>query len=295
MRLVLSVIVLCIMAIALPEVSSQPPPGKGRKGQSPTVNTDPEVWTIAFGLLGTREEYLDPISGQIRGFNVDIVNAVCEIAGKNCQMVQDPYSNCWASIEGGSVGGVGLFNFYYDACTGWFQTLRRLRTFAFSTPFAATFKNAFAVIPGNPTGFDAGDLTDRKIGFLNGYASDPSCLARQDITGAALPDENIVIYNSESDFLAGIANGEVDAGFNSVLALEALGDQIEIVQEGEGFSCSEGGSSMMGRKDNPFFQWFDSALEELLASPEYREICDNLVTEHGDIPGPEPDAICLDY
>lgn len=293
MRLVLSVIVLCIMAIALPEVSAE---GKGRKnkGQSPTVNIDPEVWTIAFGILGSREEYVDPISGQIRGFNVDIVNAVCKKAGKNCQMVQDSDSNCWHSIEGDSVGGVGLFNFYYDACTGWSQTLRRLRTFQFSPPFAISFKDAFAVIPGNPTGFDAGDLTDRKIGFLDGFVSDSSCLARQvNITGADLPQENIVIYSSESAWLAGIANGEVDAGFHAIGTLEALGDQIMIVQEGEGISCATGGISMMGRKDNPFFQWFNPAMEELLASPEYTEICDNLVPEHGHIPGPEADEICL--
>ena len=64
-------------------------------------------------------------------------------------------------------------------CIGWSQTLRRLRTFQFSPPFAISFKDAFAVIPGNPTGFDAGDLTDRKIGFLDGFVSDSSCLARQ--------------------------------------------------------------------------------------------------------------------
>ena len=74
---------------------------------------------------------------------------------------------------------------------------------------------------------------------------------------------------------------QVDAGFNSVVALESFGDQLDIVQEGEGITCAEGGSSMMGRKDNPFFQWFNPALEELLASAEYTEICDNLVTEHG--------------
>ena len=65
------------------------------------------------------------------------------------------------------------------------------------------------------------------------------------------------------------------------MTLEAFGDQIEIVQEGEGISCATGGTSMMGRKDNPFFQWFDPALKELLASSEYTEICDNLVSEHG--------------
>ena len=74
---------------------------------------------------------------------------------------------------------------------------------------------------------------------------------------------------------------QVDAGFNSVVALEALGDQIDIVLEGEGFGCAEGGYAMMGRKDNPFIKWFDPALKELLTEPGYREICDNLVTDHG--------------
>ena len=46
------------------------------------------------------------------------VTLVCEIADKNCQIVFDQQSNCWDSVDGTGIGGVGLFNFYYDACVG---------------------------------------------------------------------------------------------------------------------------------------------------------------------------------
>ena len=89
------------------------------------------------------------------------------------------------------------------------------------------------------------------------------------------------INMTKQTFLCQPPHVQVDAGFISIVALESFGDQLDIVQGDEGITCAEGGSSMMGRKDNPFFQWFSPALEELLASPEYREICDNLVSEHG--------------
>ena len=45
-------------------------------------------------------------------------HAVCEIAGKDCEIVEDQFGNCWTSVDGTPVGGAGLFNFYYDACIG---------------------------------------------------------------------------------------------------------------------------------------------------------------------------------
>ena len=39
----------------------------------------------------------------------------------------------------------------------------------------------------------------------------------------------------------------------------------------------------MLRKDNPMKSWFDPALQELLESAQYQEICDGLAGVHGKI------------
>ena len=44
---------------------------------------------------------------------------VCQIAGKNCEMVYDTPQRCWDSQTGSRpLGGEGLFEKYYDACVG---------------------------------------------------------------------------------------------------------------------------------------------------------------------------------
>ena len=44
-----------------------------------------------------------------------------------------------------------------------------------------------------------------------------------------------------------------------------------------------GGNAMMTRKDNKFKDWFDPALETLINSERYTDICDDLERVHGKI------------
>ena len=62
---------------------------------------------------------------------------------------------------------------------GWFPTFPRLRTFQFTDSFSQGVPTGFSVAAGNPGGFDAADLTDKKIGFIRGFYTDPACVARQ--------------------------------------------------------------------------------------------------------------------
>ena len=62
---------------------------------------------------------------------------------------------------------------------GWYPTFPRLRTFQFTDSYSQGVAAGFSVAAGNPGGFDATDLTDKKIGFVRGFFTDSSCVARQ--------------------------------------------------------------------------------------------------------------------
>jgi hypothetical protein len=54
-----------------------------------------------------------------------------------------------------------------------------------------------------------------------------------------------------------------------------------VMLDSDEISCVESGGSMMTRKDNRLAERFDPALERLLATTEYRTICDDLLEQHG--------------
>lgn len=261
-------------------------------GTIPDNNVDDEIWTFAVGSLGTREAYLDPITTEPKGFYVDVINAVCEEAEKDCRLVYDLYSKCWQNVNGQEVGGDGLFNFHYDACAAWYHTYVRERTFQFSAAMTKNVASGFIVRPGNPDGFDWRDLTDLKIGFVEGFASSPICVAQNadKITGALIPRENIVYYNSLPELFQGVRDGEVDAGFES--DVKEPGNLDFLVTED--VYCAIDGISLMARKDNRIVDWWNPAFEKVLSSDKYSDICDNLLEEHGDQPGPLPEDLCIE-
>ena len=63
---------------------------------------------------------------------------------------------------------------------GWLPTFSRLRTFQFTGGLVQNKPSGFLVKPGNPDNFDFANLSDKKIGFIDGFFSDPGCVARND-------------------------------------------------------------------------------------------------------------------
>ena len=55
-----------------------------------------------------------------------------------------------------------------------------------------------------------------------------------------------------------------------------------MLQEADDIACTEDGGSMMMRKDNRLDEWFNPALDRLLATTEYRTICNDLLEQHGE-------------
>ncbi|XP_033641184.1 uncharacterized protein LOC117301362 [Asterias rubens] len=263
---------------------------------SDTLDTE-RVWTFAIGDYGSRLEYIDSNSGEVKGYNVDVVNAVCRIADKNCKLIWDLYDRCWQSRAGSSPqAGIGLLGNWYDACTAWSATYERARTFAFTNELSKQHLAVFMVKMGtDANAFNWRDLTGKKIGFLQAYVEDENCLKRYpEITGATLPKEQIFYYETQQALLSAVNNDLVDAVFlNQFLEVTA---NLQLVSE-KLDKCAISGMAIMTRKDNPLASWWNPAFKTLIASPEYRQICLGLedVNVHGNIPGPLVEQQCVGF
>ncbi|XP_063954479.1 uncharacterized protein LOC135153876 [Lytechinus pictus] len=268
---------------------------------SPSSSSDDEVWLFAIGDYDNRLEYLDPVSNQLKGYNADIIDAVCDIANKNCELVWDVYSNCWESPANERArGGVGLMANWYTACTGWIQTYERLLTFGFTRPFSQKGKVALYAASGSSQ--DYSDLSGLKVGFLATWFSDAPCLARYTtdpsypIVGAELPsDSQKITYDIAEDLIAAVQNGDVDVAFS--VRRPQLDDALETISPADfPNNCEAGGGSMMTSKSNQeFIRWWDDAFSRLVGTSRYDTICQNIVNEHGDIPGSTATDICIGY
>jgi len=263
-----------------------------------TLNGEGRIWRFHIGHFGGNTQYIDEASGQVRGYDVDVVNKVCQIANKNCIIAWDLYSNCWDSQAGQSArGGVGLMGNWYDACIGWLQTRTRKRTFSFSNEFGRAYPVGLYVKSG---GTIAGypNLSGVKIGILDGWYADEHCLARYShIREFVETDANVIIhYPTEQDLVAALQNNEVAAGFTArVPYLEQL-DTVDLfnVQDFSENLCVDGGVSLMMPKANSeLAAWFNPAFARLIGTRDYDEICQDLTEAHGDMPGYDPDDYCI--
>ncbi|XP_072019214.1 arginine-binding periplasmic protein-like [Amphiura filiformis] len=256
---------------------------------------DDKIWMFAIGHSYLNIEYVDEVSGEVRGFDVDFINAVCRYANKNCQLVFDIYERCWNS-EAGDVarGGDGLFSRYYDACAAWMQTYERMRVFQFTDPWSHADKGAFYVKKNNPRDFNWQDLSNQTIGFTDGVAYNEHCIARDDrIKGNKLRIEQIKIYKSRDALISAAINEDVDAVFDTVgghtdiTVIDKVSEDITV--------CIIAGFSMMTLKDSTLPKWWNPAQKKLMKTKEYRMICDDLKIQHGHWPGPTPESFCLGY
>ncbi|XP_070541476.1 arginine-binding periplasmic protein-like isoform X1 [Ptychodera flava] len=265
--------------------------GRQTEPTSQQAPSDTErIWTFAIGHDGTSLEYIHD-DGGLRGFHVDVVNAVCEMANKDCRLIFDVYQRCWESQSGHwPRAGQGLMDRWYDACTGWFATYERLRTVAFTDPFRETFKAAFYVKSGNPRNFDWTNIYNKTIAIFDGWASDEYCIKRNSdkIQNAELSGEQMVHLFSKESILDAVNNEEVDAAFINVNMFTQ--NEVEKVSD-EFDNCMKAGGSMMMRKDNTLASWWNPAFARLKETGQYRRICESVADNHGHMPG---SVVCLD-
>ncbi|XP_072023957.1 uncharacterized protein [Amphiura filiformis] len=254
---------------------------------------DDKVWMIHNGHSGYNVQYISEKTGRIEGFDVDIINAVCRIANKNCKLVADIWTNCWDTVTGETArGGTGLMSGWYDACGGYRVKPERQRTFAFSDPFTVSPHQSFATLPGNPRGFDWQDITGKTIGFFDGGSGDEHCLAKsEEIVGAVLPTENIRHCTTFEECYDLLVDETIDAFFSDATYVRGRTDVDEITNRLQ--ACPVGGSAMMTRLDSKLIDWWNPAQAKLIASKEYHEICNDVKITHGHQAGYDPEDFCI--
>ncbi|XP_072019122.1 uncharacterized protein [Amphiura filiformis] len=244
-----------------------------------------EVWLLHIDVDGSNFEYFDPVKGVINGHNIDIINAVCRKANKNCRIVFDSYSRCWS----GGLGAEGLMSGWYHACTGWRITSDRELVFKFTDPFQVRSPAVLVAGSGSSGQFD---VSGKKIGFVQGWSTNAGCLNRNDegIQGLPLNSDQAVEYPTLERLEAALTSGEVDAVFIGAEATFVSRNNIV----SEDLFCSKEGGAMMMRKDTFLDKWWNPAWRALLASQEYQDLCRDIAIAHGDRPGLSREMICRD-
>ncbi|XP_072019531.1 L-arginine-binding protein-like [Amphiura filiformis] len=298
--LVIIAILLSTVALIVALISLTQQRGGGtnvtvaRQSKEEQLITDEErIWNIAIGHYTSSLVYIHGPSGQLKGFHVDMINAVCRLANKNCRLVYDISQRCWDSEKGQLPrGGVGLMSGWYDACAGWIKSHTRARTFEFSKSWTKPVNYYLIIKTGNPKGFDRNDVTNKTLGFVDGFINDEFCLARQtSIMGSTLSTSQITHYQLPDDLFQGILAGEVDAG---LAVCHNLPDGLTCLDDVT-IDCSmdRSGAGLMLRMDNELTYWWDPALERLMQTSEYRQICQDINDVHGHLPGRAPKDMCI--
>lgn len=248
---------------------------------SETSNYPGQIWNIAVGHDYGAHDYIDT-KGYLAGFHHDLVKAVCNAAQMNCRTIWEPYSNCMTTAVGDHAAmGVGLAGRWYDACAGWAVTVQRIQACSFSMAFAKA-KAVYFWVKKTDESFTQSNINGKKIGFLDGWAEDENCVARQtSIAGSDLPQEKIFHFKTRDELLKAITNGTVDAG---VLVETAVGtsDTAEFKKAGAGFYCSLQGAAVMTRKDNSFSRYWNEGFQKLMASGAFKKLCVEAEKQHNE-------------
>ncbi|XP_072018386.1 uncharacterized protein [Amphiura filiformis] len=262
-----------------------------RQGQSGDyLHYDETIWTFQNGDNDNRVIYIDRKTRQHRGHFIDVINEVCQIAGKNCEIVHSNWRDCW--FDG--FPQQALLGRWVDGCMGFSISADRVRSLKFSTSTVKATRPVLLTRRGNPSGVNADNLNGIKIGILAGWWADAYCIFR--VTGYDIRDNQVFAYNQDDNLntlVAGLDGGEVDAIFISGGLPRATDGSLELVREFE--PCLLGGDSMMMRKDSLLKNWWDPAFNKLVNSRAYREICNDIddPAAHGSKPGNSAADTCV--
>lgn len=244
------------------------------------VTKDQRTYTIGYGNDWGAYEYFDE-KGYIQGFSKELILAVCAAGNMDCYPIVVPYSQCWHSKPAEHpYGGRGLMDGWFDACTGWIQTVERMHVFNFGMPYLTSLTSYLYKLKG--TTFDVTDLSNHKIGFIAGWYSDEKCLARGESStrrNYVLSKDQIIYKDSTEQMLPLVEDGTVDAVFADITALEKFFDRFEEVK-GSGIQCAISGNTMMARKGTTFLDDWNRGFRKLRSSGGFQKLCDQANRDH---------------
>ncbi|KAK7100867.1 L-arginine-binding protein-like [Littorina saxatilis] len=225
---------------------------------------DPKVWLFAVDGLKRPYSFIDA-EGSLVGFDVDVINAVCKKAGKQCKMVLADFTECVFSQRGMTYPGRGLMAGWFDACPGFAITVDRAASFEFTDPYITTVAT-FTVAPGNPKKFDPSkeDYSGFTLCHLTGAYTNEACLTRLHKAFG-----KILIARDLPEAKAALLNGTAQALFSPRTRIEGL-DVL-----GARLHCDQGGAGVMVKKGSLLPSWWNPAFSTIYASGEYTTICED--------------------
>jgi len=223
---------------------------------------DTKTWL--FAMSGRRKPYqfVNDI-GELEGFNVDIIKEVCRVAGKKCDVVLSPFTECGFTERDINYPGRGLMSGWFDACVGYANTVDRQGSYDFTDPFL-TNGAYFAVSPGNPSGFAISnpDNSQLTVTHLTGAYTNIYCLNR-----LGKQFKNIVVAANLPEAKALLANGTAQVLFSARSSIPGL-DVIPQEQR-----CTQGGSGMMVKKGSCLPDWWNPAFSYYRRIGRYSNLC----------------------
>ncbi|XP_046576022.1 uncharacterized protein LOC124284026 [Haliotis rubra] len=228
-----------------------------------------KVWLFAVDGRKRPYNFLDDM-GQLTGFDVDLVTAVCAVAGRKCSMVLAEFTECTFTNRNINYPGRGLMAGWFDACPGYAITIDRESGFDFTSAYLSTV-STFTVAPQNPEGFDpqADDYSNFTLTHLTGAPTNAQCLNRlkkkfdRIIIAANLPDAKGLLLNNTAQAL-----------FSPRTNITGLDTLPNI------FSCDEGGAGVMVKKGSELPSWWNPAFQSLYLSGGYTSLCSNAQTKY---------------
>ncbi|CAG5136370.1 unnamed protein product, partial [Candidula unifasciata] len=219
--------------------------------------------------------------GELVGFDLDIVNAVCKLADRSCHTVLAEFTECIFTDRSIDYAGTGLMAARFDGCPGYQITTDRQNEFDFTLPYLDS-SASFTVAPGNPAGFDpdSSDYSGFTIIHLTGAPTNNVCLKRLRkkfgtiIIAQDLPEAKAALLNRTADVLF--------SPRNRIDGLDVLSPR---------YHCDNGGAAIMLKKGSSIPGWWNPAFQRYYFSGEYTRLCTEASGKYGGkiqcLPSPE--------
>ena len=143
-------------------------------------------------------------SGGFAGFEIDLVNAICQTIDMECGFVAAPFPEMMDRVVAGD----------FDAIiSGIAITAERAERIAFTRPYMS-WSGSFAVATGSPLAGGATASVEAALATLDGKrigAQKGTVNAK--LVGEYLPDATLVTFASQEGLNRALAAGDIDAGF----------------------------------------------------------------------------------
>jgi arginine/lysine/histidine/glutamine transport system substrate-binding/permease protein len=222
-----------------------PSSSSGASGSTWTVGTEP-----AFPPFESQGE-----GGELVGFDIDLMKAIGEKAGKTIQFESLPFDGLIPSLQAGTINA---------AISGMTITEERSQTVSFARPYFRAGL-AIAVREDNTAINSLEDLKDKKIAVQIGTTGAGKA--------AEVPGAKISTFDSAPLALQELANGNVDAVINDApVTLDAIASGnikgLKVIGE----LVTEEYYGIALPKDSPDVEAVNTALGELIADGTYAEI-----------------------